>query len=331
MVIKMDDKFLILIYFILFLILIKFSPFVFGAVIIGFYFSIVIDVPAKLLSKKLNKNLSKVISYTLMLSLIFYSFITFIPVILEEGKKIFSELSKISINGNPQLPSWILDFLNNSNKQISNFALNVLNQLFSYTPSIITMGILIIVTTLAVSNLKAYLKKNLKSFFVYNPEKGYNFFRSFYKDFERFVSGQVLVALFVGISVGFLCFVFGIKGALFLGILSFITDFIPFLGVIIVSIPMLMLGWTSKGFTGIVLGIIILVIVNQLESWFFAPKIQSSNLKIHWFVLIIILLIFNDFFGFIGILIAIPTILFIKKFWKYYILGGSYGNNRGKV
>lgn len=318
----MRDKHLLLIYLILFLILIKFSPFVFGAVIIGFYFSIVIDVPANYLSKKLNKRLSKVISYTLILSLIFYSVVNFIPTIINEGKNIFLELSKISITDSDKLPSWLLDFLNNSNKEISNFALGLINNLISYMPSIITMTIIIIITTVAISNLKEYLKKNVKYFFVEDPKKGYSFLRSFYKDFEKFVSGQVLVAVFVGILVGLLSFLFGIKGSFFLGVLSFITDFIPFLGVVIVSIPMLMLGWVSKGFWGIIISVIILVAVNQIESWILAPKIQSNNLKIHWFVLIISLLVFNDFFGFLGILLAIPIILFVKRYWKSYVIGG---------
>ncbi|APT72817.1 membrane protein [Thermosipho sp. 1063] len=324
----MLDSFILLFYFVIFLIILKISPFVLGAVVIGFYISIVLDVPAKYLSRKLNPKLSKVISYSLLLSLIFYSSINFFPIIFLEGKKIFSELTKLSIPNNTTLPKWLLDFINNSNRQISNFALNIFNKIISFTPSLITMVILITTTTVAVANLKEYLKKRVKNFFIKDPEKGYNFIKKFYKDFEKFVSGQVIIAMLVGLIVGILAWVFKIKGAFFLGVISFITDFIPFLGVVIVSIPMLMLGYSSLGIKGIIISILILALANQLESWVFAPKIQSENFNIHWFILIISLLIFGDILGFIGILIAIPSLLFIKRYWLEYILGGNYGKNR---
>jgi predicted PurR-regulated permease PerM len=320
------DTILLLIYFLLFLILSKFSPFIIGAIIIGFYFSIIIDVPTKFLNKKFNKKISKIISYTSILSLILYSMITFVPIVIEQGKLIFNSLSKLSINENTKIPNLITEFLNISNKQISNFALDIINKLLTFAPSFFTMAILIVVTTLAVTNLKWYMAKNAEKLFVKNPLKGKEFLKNVYRDFEKFVKGQVLVAAIVGLIVGLLSWIFKIEGAFFLGSLSFVTDFIPFLGVIITAIPMLMLGWSSRGLLGLIIAFIILLIANQIESWILSPKIQSSNLKIHWFILIVSILIFADLFGFIGILIAIPTLLFLKRFWKTYIKGGSYDN-----
>ncbi|MBO8160285.1 MAG: AI-2E family transporter [Thermosipho sp. (in: Bacteria)] len=318
------DAILLAFYFVLFLLLSKLSPFIFGAIIIGFYFSIIMDVPANFLNKKLNKRLSRIISYTLILGILAYSIINFVPLLISQGKIIFKSLSNISITNNEKIPYWIADFLNNANKQLSNYALNLLNTILSYTPSFITMTILIIITTAAVTNIKWYIAKNTEKLFIENPKRGKNFLKAFYKDFEKFVKGQVVVAAIVGLLVGILSWLFKIEGAFFLGSLSFITDFIPFLGVVITAIPMLMLGWVSNGFYGLLIGFLILLIVNQIESWVLAPKIQSSNLKIHWFILIISILIFADLFGFIGILIAIPSILFIKRFWNEYVLGGKH-------
>ncbi|MDK2885868.1 MAG: hypothetical protein PWP54_426 [Thermosipho sp. (in: thermotogales)] len=320
------DAAMLVFYFILFLFLSKFSPFIIGAIIIGFYFSVIIDVPTEFLSKKFNKKISRIISYTTILGLLSYSIINFVPTVINQGKLIFNSLSKVSISESEKIPSWVSEFLNNSNKQISNFAINIINKILSYTPSFITMTILIIITTLAVANLKWYIAKNSEKLFVKNPKKGKEFLKNFYKDFEKFVKGQVIVAAIIGLIVGILSWIFKIEGAFFLGSLSFITDFIPFFGVIITAIPMLMLGWTSKGILGLIIAFVILLVANQLESWILAPKIQSSNLKIHWFVLIVSILIFADLFGFIGILIAIPTLLFFKRFWKTYVLGGDYDN-----
>jgi len=223
------DAAMLVFYFILFLFLSKFSPFIIGAIIIGFYFSVIIDVPTEFLSKKFNKKISRIISYTTILGLLSYSIINFVPTVINQGKLIFNSLSKVSISESEKIPSWVSEFLNNSNKQISNFAINIINKILSYTPSFITMTILIIITTLAVANLKWYIAKNSEKLFVKNPKKGKEFLKNFYKDFEKFVKGQVIVAAIIGLIVGILSWIFKIEGAFFLGSLSFITDFIPFL------------------------------------------------------------------------------------------------------
>ncbi|QTA38939.1 AI-2E family transporter [Thermosipho ferrireducens] len=315
----MGDSLLIFIYLVFFLILVKLSPFIISAVIIGFYFSIIIEVPAGFLSKKMNKAFSKVLSYIVILGLVTYAFVNFVPIVIAQGRIIFDTLSGLKINSNTVLPSWVLDFLNDLNRQVSGFALEVLNKVISYAPSFITMAVLIVVTTVAVGNLKGYIGINAEKLFLENPKKGKSFLKKFYKEFEKFVQGQVVVAAIVGILVGASCVILGIKGAFFLGVLSFITDFIPFLGVIITAVPMLMLGFSTKGLFGLILAAIILIGVNQVEAWILAPKIQSANLKIHWFVLIIVLLIFNDIFGLAGILIAIPTLLFVREYWNTYM------------
>lgn len=133
------------------------------------------------------------------------------------------------------------------------------------------------------------------------------------------MAGQVLVAAFVGFFVGVMSLIFKIPSAIFLGVLAFITDFIPYLGVIISAIPLLMLGFASHGLKGLIIGVLILLSANQLEMWFLAPKIQSNALKIHWFFILIAILLFGDVIGFGGIFVALPTLIYVKNFWNQYV------------
>lgn len=148
------------------------------------------------------------------------------------------------------------------------------------------------------------------------------FLKTTYSEFERFVGGQVLVAIFVGVFVGVGAFLFRIPSAFFLGMLAFITDFVPYLGVIISAIPLLMLSFSVHGLYGLLIGTIILVAANQLEMWILAPRIQSSALNIHWFIILITILIFGDLFSFGGVLIALPFLIFLRNYWKHYVMGG---------
>jgi predicted PurR-regulated permease PerM len=53
--------------------------------------------------------------------------------------------------------------------------------------------------------------------------------------------------------------------------------------------------------------------------WILSPRIQSKSLKLHWFVILISILIFGDLFSFAGVLIALPSIMYIKNYWDFFV------------
>jgi len=42
-------------------------------------------------------------------------------------------------------------------------------------------------------------------------------------------------------------------------------------------------------------------------------------MKLNWFVIILAILMSGAIFGLVGILIAIPLVVFFKKFWIWYV------------
>ncbi|WP_274966952.1 MULTISPECIES: AI-2E family transporter [Pseudothermotoga] len=316
----LKDGILVLFYLILFLLLTKLSPFIMTALMLGVYLSIIVDFVARFFARFLRGKISRILANVTVLGVIAYSIGNFFPVIINEAKKVFSEIEKIQITfEDVSVPDWILSFLTNLGKSFSDIALTIVNKLLGYVPSLITALVIVVITTLIVGNLKKVVSKKLDKLFPENPEKGIYFAKTTYREFERFVAGQVLVAAFVGFFVGVMSLIFKIPSAIFLGVLAFITDFIPYLGVIISAIPLLMLGFASHGLKGLIIGVLILLSANQLEMWFLAPKIQSNALKIHWFFILIAILLFGDIIGFGGIFVALPTLIYVKNFWNQYV------------
>jgi predicted PurR-regulated permease PerM len=80
-----------------------------------------------------------------------------------------------------------------------------------------------------------------------------------------------------------------------------------------------MLAFSAKGLAGVLIGVIILVLANQIEMWFLSPKIQSKSLKLHWYVILISILLFGELFSFAGVLIALPSIMYIKNYWDFFV------------
>ena len=41
----------------------------------------------------------------------------------------------------------------------------------------------------------------------------------------------------------------------------------------------------------------------------------------NWFLILVTIIGFGELYGFIGVLIAVPTMIMVKNFWGEYILG----------
>jgi len=324
---------LILIYFFLFVVFYKMAPVILGALVFGWYLAMIIEVPAGYLSriKYVTRKMAIVISAVGMFVLLAYAFIQIIPIILDEGRKIFpmidtaaGELDFNKLFGNENISPEIVTMLQDITQKVvgkfSEFGVNILNQIVHYVPDAMTAVIIFIITATYFTALMPIIKKNLWRFFPGSTrEKSIRFIGSYYKDLRHFIGGQVIIAGIVGTLVGVGAFISGVPYALFLGFLSGITNFIPFLGVIVASIPALLLAFTNVGIPGLIKMIIVLVLVNQLESWVFAPKIQGSRMKINWFAILLMILLCGTLFGVVGVLLAIPFIVFFRKFWTDYM------------
>jgi predicted PurR-regulated permease PerM len=322
-----------LFYFILFLLLLKHSPFIIVALFLGLFFATIVDVPHKFLRKKIPERFSRLLSNFLILGIIGFAFANFFPTVINEGKKIFTSLNALEIANisDLEIPVWVINMINELNSYISNAALGLINTVLAYGPSTIIALIIVIITTFSITKMKMEISKKLNLFFPVDTEKGIYFIRKTYNDFEKFVKGQVLVAFFEGVFIAVSCFVFSIPGALFLGVLTGVGNFIPFLGVLVAAIPLAMLAYSANGFAGLIIALIILVIANQLETWVLSPKIHSDSLKIHWFVILISIMIAGDLFGVGGVLVALPVVMYFKNFWDIFILNKEVNDIEPKI
>jgi predicted PurR-regulated permease PerM len=258
----LKPSFLSLLYLGIFFTLIKLTPFIVAPLFLGLFLATIINVPERIFAKKLSPKVSKILANFLVIGVIIYAFGNFFPVIINEGRAIFTSLQDMEIysQGQFELPQWIIDIINNLNQYFSDFALNLLNSVISYTSSALIAATLVIVTTISIGSLKSEISKNIVNLFPEETEKGISFAKKTFKDFENFVQGQFFVAAFVGLFVGISVYIMGIPGGFFLGVLAWVTNFIPYLGVIIAAIPLLMLAFSAKGLAGVLIGVIILVL-----------------------------------------------------------------------
>lgn len=141
---------------------------------------------------------------------------------------------------------------------------------------------------------------------------------------KRFIRGQLLVALIVGILTGLGMYLIGVKYSLVLGIIAGITDIIPYLGPFLGAVPCLIIAFAQSPVLSLK-ALLVILLIQQFESGIISPKIVGKSVGLHPITIIFILLLWERVFGVVGMFFAVPvtTILLIifeniiNKYIKY--------------
>ena len=324
----------IVLYLFLFFAFFKASPQIMGAILFGWYLSMIISVPTRFLTRFIKYTLALLISSIGMFVLIAFAIYSIFPVLIEEGKKFFpvvgSTASDINVenffngeNIDPRLTEWVNSLIGDVGRNISEFGASILNTIIQHIPAVSTSAILFVITAAYFATVMPVLRENLWRLFPESTRKrSIHFIRECYKDIEHYIRGQVILALIVGVMVGVGTSLSGVPYSLFLGFLSGIFDFIPFLGPTLVSIPGMLLGFLYGGIPGLIKMLIVFLFANQFESWVLQPRIQGSRMKLNWFAILLAILVAGSIFGLPGVLIGIPFLAFFKRFWAEYVQEG---------
>lgn len=104
---------------------------------------------------------------------------------------------------------------------------------------------------------------------------------------------------------------------LFFGLIIAITNIIPYLGPYIGGLfPVLFALSVSK--TRALIMVIIVVIVQVLESNIITPYLQGKKSDVHPILVLVSLVVSNKLFGIVGMILAVPLLMVLKITYKYY-------------
>lgn len=124
---------------------------------------------------------------------------------------------------------------------------------------------------------------------------------------RSYVQGVLLVMFLVFITQGVGLSIAGMKAPILFALFCAVTDIIPYFGPYIGALPAVIVGFTISPLTGVCV-IISILVVQLLENNFYQPLIMGHTMKLHPVAIMAGLLIFQHFFGIIGMVIATPCI-----------------------
>ena len=137
--------------------------------------------------------------------------------------------------------------------------------------------------------------------------------------FSKFIRGQLLEGFCVGALSAIALSIARIDYAVVIGIIAGICNMIPYVGPIVGTILAAVMGLLSGSPIKVLYAIIAMLVVQQIDNNFLAPKIVGQSVGLHAVFTMMAILIGGNIGGLIGMLIAVPIAASIRViFNKWY-------------
>lgn len=130
-----------------------------------------------------------------------------------------------------------------------------------------------------------------------------------------YIRGQILLCTIIGIIVGVGLFIIQFPFAVLMGVLTFITEFIPVLGTIFAGSIAVLLALSQGGWIMAVEVLIFFVLVHLFEGYFLAPRLIGNAVKLNPAIMLIALTVGSELFGVFGAIFAAPTAGLLQAFF----------------
>lgn len=139
----------------------------------------------------------------------------------------------------------------------------------------------------------------------------------FIKEYDRllasYLRGQVIAGLIVGVLTFFGLWIAGFPNPGLVAVVAGVFNVIPYLGLIVSLIPAIIIALLSGDVAASFLKIgIVFAIVQTIDSTITGPRIVGESTGLHPVWVILALAVGSSFFGFTGLLLAMPAAVFIK-------------------
>jgi predicted PurR-regulated permease PerM len=132
-------------------------------------------------------------------------------------------------------------------------------------------------------------------------------------DLRKYIGVKSLASLLVGLGTGGILALFHVDFAIVLGFLTFILNFIPYLGSIICLLLPFLLAVVQFGSLGRPLWILAcLILTDNLVAYLFEPKVLGMRLNMSVPLIFLSLLLWGSLWGAPGVLLAVPLTTSLK-------------------
>ena len=137
--------------------------------------------------------------------------------------------------------------------------------------------------------------------------------------FFKFLSGQLVDAIVVGVITSIAMSIMGVKYAVLLGFLIGLFNLIPYIGAIIAVTIAGIITLLTGGLSQAIWMLVVVIILQQIDANIINPKIVGNSVEISPILVILAVTIGGAYFGLIGMFLAVPVIAIVKVILEDFI------------
>ncbi len=130
-----------------------------------------------------------------------------------------------------------------------------------------------------------------------------------------YIRGQILLCTIIGLIAGIGLFIIQFPFAVLMGVLTFITEFIPVLGTIFAGTVAVLLALSQGGWIMALEVLAFFVLVHLFEGYFLAPRLIGNAVRLNPTIMLIALTVGSELFGVFGAIFAAPTAGLLQAFF----------------
>jgi len=287
----------------------------------------------KLKKLGLSKSIAAIVSLIIIFGMIIVVFSMIIPLFIEQLCSLIKELPNIYSSVVTKINLFLYDrFVIESGLKISesikdlDFIRNYMGDVLTYSINtlqsavgvIITIGTTIVVSFFMVKDMDKFkankinlLTKNSKS------SKRRKMILEIDETLNSYIKGVIIDSIIVGIMTTIVCMVLKLDYAVIFGIIIMFLNLIRYIGAIISYTIASLYALTVGGPILALITFIALFLVQVIDANILQPNIVAKSVNLHPVVVMGGLIVFELFWGVVGMIIAVPVLATIKIIIKY--------------
>lgn len=139
-----------------------------------------------------------------------------------------------------------------------------------------------------------------------------------WKTLSGFVQAQAIVALVDAVFIGLGLWALQVPLALVIAVITFFAGFIPIIGAVTAGALAVIMALVSNGLTNALLALLLIIIVQQVESNVLQPILQSKAMGLHAAIVLLSVTVGSSLAGIIGAFLAVPVAATITVILRYH-------------
>ena len=316
---------------ILFTILSVISPFFLGFIIAWLLNPIV----NKLTDKGMRRGWAVALVYLMLIVLIYLFCLAIIPALVDQLNEMAKTAPELLLNVKDLINNIFVKLSNGTNIDMTNVKMQFMNYLEDFSKNLTTdlpSKIVSIVQGL-ISGVGKFLVGAVIGFYLLMNFNNVTKFlinmvpKKFKGDVEKlsnnisevlfgFVNGTFLDSLILLIIniIGFS--LIGLNAPVLFAVFCVVTNIIPYVGPYIGGIPAILVGFTQSPLIGTLI-LVFIIATQSIEGNFLHPIIMGRKMDLHPVTIVISLLIFEHFFGIMGMVVATPVVAVLKVIYVF--------------